>query len=175
MKILAFLQNMWVHAHQVLGVSRCHPISNAREDMIRYALFAGCLTGRRLKQAFGKTLCDCIIWQEASPVVSSNSRDYHSPNEAHIRAVLDKHTPDLVLIMTMRGADQIERIIHDCRGDMFPIVKCPHPAARAQDTTARLAEARASIDLAVALKAKESANPKAPGFVTGNYDGACER
>lgn len=50
MKTVAFLQNMWVRPHQVAVVAKDGAASDMRERLIRYALFAGCVTGRRLKE-----------------------------------------------------------------------------------------------------------------------------
>ena len=62
-----------------------------RERLIRYLLFAGCITGRRLKQALGEDLCQRIIWQEANPTVADNSKDYFPPSMPHLLAVMAKH------------------------------------------------------------------------------------
>lgn len=124
--IVAFLQNMWVRPHQVARVSRFDPLSEERKRMTAYALFAGCVTGRRLKRALGEDICSRIVWQEASPVVADNPRDYHPPDLQHVRAVLNKYQPQLVLCFTRAGEGLIRTMLDE--GTVF--VPCQHPAAR---------------------------------------------
>lgn len=129
--IVAFLQNMWVLPRQVATVSRWGALSEERERMIAYALFAGCVTGRRLKQVLGEELCEHITWQEASPVIAANPKDYHAPDTIHIRAVLDKHKPKVVLCFTKAGEPVIRGIV----GDEAMFIGCPHPACRQVSST----------------------------------------
>lgn len=110
MKIVAFLQNMWVLPSQVDGVSRWGATSPQRERMIHYALFAGCLTGRRLRQYLGEELCSEIKWQEANPTIADNPRDYFPPDRMHIGRVFMKHQPDLVLCFTKRGEKEVREM-----------------------------------------------------------------
>jgi hypothetical protein len=79
MKIVAFLQNMWVrNPESARRILKRAP--QVRERLIAYSLFAGCLTGRRLKAALGEELCQSIVWEEASPVIADNAKDYHPPD-----------------------------------------------------------------------------------------------
>jgi hypothetical protein len=94
--------------------------------MIHYALFAGCTTGRRLEAALGEDLCSCIRWQEANPFVANNPKDYFPPDPVHIRAVLSKHKPNVVLSFTKAGEAVIRTLLDE--GTVF--IPCPHPACR---------------------------------------------
>jgi hypothetical protein len=131
MKIVAFLQNMWVRNPEAARrILRRSP--EVRERLIAYALFAGCLTGRRLKAALGEDLCQSIVWEEASRVISDNPKDYHAPDAEHIKAVLAKHRPEVVLCFS-RGAEKVIRQLCSCR-----MISAPHPATRLKDIVARL-------------------------------------
>ena len=134
MKIVAFLQNMWVRPGQVESVSRSAPTSDQRERMIHYALFAGCATGRRLKSTFGDVLCQRIRWQEASPIVAGDPKTYFPPDPAHIGMVLKKHQPKIVLCFTRQGESAIRSMLD---GSVL-FIPCVHPACRAADTMDRL-------------------------------------
>lgn len=64
MKIVAFLQNSWFPAKSIATVKRAYegrPTPEGRARLTRAYLFFRCLTGRRLKAAFGEELCDSII------------------------------------------------------------------------------------------------------------------
>ena len=142
MKIVAFLQNMWVSPNRVAYVSSFNPVSETRELMIAYALFAGCLTGRRLEQVFGEQLCSDIIWQEANPTIADNPRTYYPPDNKHIAAVLSKHSPDVILCFTRAGEDAIKGLM-PYAVMFFP---CIHPAARGKDTLDRLRHTARALD-----------------------------
>ncbi len=70
MKVLGLLQNMWFkdpeRAKKTLAFYYEKKGDGGRERFISDMLFFGCLTGRRLRQAFGEERCDEIIWEEVS-------------------------------------------------------------------------------------------------------------
>jgi len=141
MKIVAFLQNMWVKPRQVKTVSKWPPLSEERERMIEYALFAGCLTGRRLKAALGEDVCNLIVWQEANPTIADNPKTYYPPDREHIRAVLEHHKPDMVICFTKAG----EAAIREALPPWLKFFPCVHPAARGADTVKQLAELKTGL------------------------------
>jgi hypothetical protein len=139
MKIVAFLQNMWVrNPERVRKMIAEDDTGELRERLIVFALFRGCLTGRRLKNVFGEDLCNEIVWEEASPVIDDNPKRYHVPVPDHIRAVLAKHQPDTVLCFTLAGSKIVGEI---CASLKIRFISAPHPAARQPDTIARLKSA----------------------------------
>lgn len=147
MTIVAFLQNMWVRdAAQIRSMINRDTTGRLRERLVRYSLFAGCLTGRRLKAAFGE-LCDEIVWEEASPVIDDNAKRYHPPVEAHIRAVLAKHQPGIVLCLTKRGEPALKAIVEAASTALRPIRFIPsiHPAARGPGAVLQLAAAAVKV------------------------------
>lgn len=137
MTILAFRQNQWFHnPAKVERLMQVYPQN--RESMIRYALFAGCLTGRRLKAAFGEELCDQIIWEEASPVISGHASDCPPADPQHMAAVITKHRPDVILVFGTIAGDGIKQISSGAFDRSLPIsvriIAGPHPAARGSQT-----------------------------------------
>lgn len=132
MKIVAFLQNMWVYPRSAPTVERHAPVSEERERMIEYCLFSGCLTGRRLRSALGEDLCDQITWQEANPTVATDPKKYYAPDPNHIRAVLDFHKPDAVICFT-RAGEAVLRSLCSCA-----FYAAPHPAAQQADVMEKL-------------------------------------
>lgn len=141
MKVVAFLQNMWVrNPAKIQRMFDSDPTGELRLRLIEYALFAGCLTGRRLKKGLGEDWCDAIIWEEASPVIDNDYKRYHPPEEAHITAVLAKHQPDLVLCFTKRGEPTVKKL---CK---CPVIGMPHPAARGKAPILALEATRKQLE-----------------------------
>lgn len=63
MTIVVILQNQWFKDPEgIRAMFAEHP--ERRERYIEAFLFMGCLTGKRLRSAFGDELCDEIIWEE---------------------------------------------------------------------------------------------------------------
>lgn len=161
MKVVAFLQNMWVRNPEKVKASlaRClerNGVAEAakyRRRMVAYALFAGCLTGRRLRAALGQEWCDRIIWEEASPEILGDSRTAPPPDRAHVRSVFMEHRPTVVIcfskpawpviqaegqgFMHGKGQGPIERV---------QLMLSPHPACRAKDVMFKLGEVRTKLE-----------------------------
>lgn len=144
MVILAFMQNMWVR--DPIRVKRCIEQfgEGYRRRLIHYALFAGCLSGRRLQSAFGKEVCDQIKWEEASREITGYANAAPPADPAHIAAVLSQFNPDVVLCFGRIAGDAVPALY---TGRM---ILAPHPAARGPDTLIKLRGAvtdlRAIID-----------------------------
>jgi hypothetical protein len=141
MTIVAFLQNMWVKNPERTKASIEKYGPRYRLKVIAYALFAGCLTGRRLKQALGESLCEQIIWEEANPTIAGNPKDYYPPDAEHIKSVLAEHKPDVVICFTKAGEQEIKSLC-TCR-----FISSPHPAARGADTISKLQAVKEQIEV----------------------------
>ena len=137
MNILAFLQNQWAHQPwQVLDLFARRPAH--RTEIIRRML-ARSYTGSRLRAAFGDDLFDAIVWDNASPVVTSRPRpaprrDVWSRIAAinHVDEILARARPAVVLAF----GQVAQWAMND-----FPEQRCitgPHPAARRSDTAGEL-------------------------------------
>jgi len=138
-KVLAFLQNMWVIDPKRIEASITRHGEAYRRRLIAYALFAGCLTGRRLRMAFGRDTCQRIIWEEASREIAGNAREVCKPDHAHIAAVLERERPDVVLAFGQVAGAAVAGLWHG------RLICAPHPAARQAGTLDRLREAAADL------------------------------
>ena len=129
--IVAFLQNLWVKDPQ-----RIQKILDGHDDKFRRALlkrllFAGGLTGKRLRSAFGN-LCEQIIWDEASREIAGVSSGICQPDLAHIKNVLDTYKPNVVVVFGNIARDAVVPL---WSGELICL---PHPAARQADVMDRL-------------------------------------
>ncbi len=124
MKIVAFLQNQWFRNPEgIKAMFAENP--ERRERYIEAFLFMGCLTGKRLQAVFGEELCGAIIWEEISPEIGGHASSKFPANPAHIRAVLEKHKPTVVLAFGKLASDALRSMEVDAA-----IIYGPHPAAR---------------------------------------------
>jgi hypothetical protein len=130
--IVAFLQNMWVRDPDRVRSDIAKYGEQHRLRLIQYCLFAGCLTGRRLKTAFGDELLEQIIWEESTREIAGNSRHVFPPDFVHIQAVLAEIKPRVVIAFGRIAGDAVKKVWNG------PLVCCSHPAARQADTVGRL-------------------------------------
>src|SRR5580692_11689610 len=131
MKIVAFLQNQWFkEPERVKAMLALHDNDRVMQERVRrrlihYALFAGCVTGRRLKKAFGN-LTDKIIWEEGSREISGNASQFFPPDESHIRKIIDTERPDFILSFGRANRPIIESLCPSSRKDVM-VIYMPHP------------------------------------------------
>jgi hypothetical protein len=148
-KILAFLQNQWFDdpdgVKAMLARHDHEPVirERVRRRLIHYALFAGCLTGRRLKKAFGDLTSE-ILWEEGSRVISGNARDFHPPDAVHIRWTIIEEKPDFILCFGRANKPIIEAICPSSDKSVR-VIYMPHPAARQVTVPQALADGMASL------------------------------
>lgn len=132
MTVVAFMQNMWVkdpaRVQQLIGLHG----EAYRRRLIATALFAGCLSGRRLKAAFGEETCRRIIWEESTREIAGDPRTIFPADPQHIAAVLAEQKPRVVLTFGRIAADAVRPL---WGGNL---IESPHPAARQADTMERL-------------------------------------
>lgn len=132
MKVLAVLQNMWVKdPDSVRRMIERTP--KARRRLICYSLFAGCRTGRVLRQVFGEDCSRRFVWDESTREIAGNPRDTFPPDLAHLRAVLDEVKPDVVLAFGRIASNALTALVTADK-----LLTGPHPTARQPDTIARL-------------------------------------
>jgi hypothetical protein len=147
MRIVAFLQNQWLNNaeqhERVLTHYKATDIEHywkLRRRMIPFALFRGCLTGRRIKAAFGESLCDEIVWEEASPKIASKSSGAFPADVGHMQSVIVRETPDVVLCFGLIAQSGFRQLLN--RPMMIP---APHPAARHAAVKRELQNASATL------------------------------
>lgn len=144
---LAFLQNMWVRdPDRVRALIEKHG-EEYRTRFMHQALFSGCLTGRRIKAAFGDELLRTIHFEEASREIAGDSKTICQPDPDHIRKTLDQHQPRIVLTF---GKVASEAVAPLWSGRSIQI---PHPAARQPETVMRLKAAALEYSQFVATEA----------------------
>ena len=114
------------------------PRYKLRRRLLHYALFAGCLTGRRLKLAFDSLVGE-IVWDEASPEIGGCHSSVFPADPAHIKSILEAEQPDIVLAF---GGIAIPAL-----RELKPkiLLEGPHPAARQSDVMARLQSMAANL------------------------------
>jgi hypothetical protein len=130
--IVAFLQNQWFKDPQrVEKIYARHATLEERASLNARCLFRGCLTGKRLDAAFGKDLCNEIVWEEASPKKSGKSSGAFPADADHIRRIIEHYRPDVVLCfgrVAVQGVLNSLRLIQGVHS--IEIRGGPHPAAR---------------------------------------------
>jgi hypothetical protein len=132
-KVVAFLQNQWFkEPERVREIYAKRPA--LREELNKRFLFAGCLTGRRLRKAFGE-LCGSIVWEEVSREVAGESSGCFDPDPSHIGAVINKHKPDIILIFGKVALEGVSLAPEACG---IELITCPHPASRQKDVVEQL-------------------------------------
>lgn len=132
MKVLAVLQNQWFHdPAQVKAIIERTPA--ARRKIITRSLFAGCRTGRVLRNVFGVQRCSEIVWEEASREIGGEASSVFPADLAHLRVVLEEEKPAIVLGFGRIACDALAGLVNG-----FDLVVGPHPVARGLDTLPRL-------------------------------------
>lgn len=140
MKILAVLQNQWFKDPEAWRRSiERHP--HMRRRMIAFALFRGCLTGRRLKAVFGEDLCHDIVWEEASPHIGGHASSAFPADIPHLKAMLTEIEPNVVLAFGRIASDALTQIVQE-----QPLLVGPHPAARGAETLPRMHAMKKELD-----------------------------
>lgn len=139
--VLAVMQNQWVRDPDHLRRILDRHDAAFRRQMIARLLFMGCVSGKRLKAAFGSEIINKIVWEEASPVITGSPREAPPADVDHLARVIEELKPDLVLtfgriatngVLTALGRRLCER--EERSG--FPILSAPHPASRNPDALA---------------------------------------
>lgn len=142
MKIVAFLQCAWFHNPAAVQAAIARQPADRqlefRQRFLHRALFAGGMTGTRLKAALGMDICGRILWEEASTELGTESSAQFPPNLEHIARVLKEFEPGVVIAFGNVAHDALLAL-----GELdLPhgrMLFAPHPAARYADTAARLA------------------------------------
>lgn len=148
MKTVAFLQNMWVKNPERVRWMIAQNGERYRRRLIEMLLFAGCLTGRRLRAAFGDELLAGIVWEETTRQIAGDPKTIFPTDLEHICGVLAEEKPDVVLTF---GKIAYAAVAPVWTGGL---IAAPHPAARQADVVFRLTEA---ADRFSAMKARAAA------------------
>ena len=134
--IVAFLQNQWWPPKSIKSIEYAYrkhgSTPEGRADLNARYLFFRCLTGRRLKLAFGDDLCNEIIWENASSQIASLSNQAFPPDVDHITKVILHFKPQIVITLgkqALNGLAEAEKLILPAQRWKHHMIG-PHPAAR---------------------------------------------
>ena len=132
---LAFLQNMWVKRPEETRRAIERFGETYRVRLIRYALFAGCKTGRNLKRTFGDELIERIVFEETTREIAGDAKTIFPADPAHIKAVLAHHRP--LVVLTFGG------IAHEAVRPYWTgkYIHAHHPASRHPESWQTLVDA----------------------------------
>lgn len=132
---VAFLQNMWVRDPAAVQAQIELHGEAYRLRFMAHALFAGCVTGRRLRLAFGTELIEQILWEETTREIADNPRTVYPAQKEHIRTVLETYKPMVVLTFGRIAEESVRPLWNG------ELIVSPHPCARVQDTAGKLKSA----------------------------------
>lgn len=153
MKIVAFLQCAWFHnpAAVQAAIERQAPERRLeyRQRFLARALFAGCNTGRRLKDGLGMPLCNRIIWEEASTQLGEEASAVFPPDMEHIRSVLESFQPEVVVAFGAVARDAL-RQLGESDDSTGRLLIAPHPSSRQQDLKEQLAKLKEELEFRIA-------------------------
>lgn len=119
--VVAFLQNVW-HPQP----ERIHAFIErfGRKVALPRLLFGlGSKTGKVLLEWVGEGLCGHIIWEETSPEVTGTAAGCPKYSLPHMRAVIEEHSPDVVLLFGERARTAWEAMEYPHKAFSYP-----HPA-----------------------------------------------
>lgn len=145
MKVLAFLQNMWVKdpAKVQVSLDRWKDTPEFWNRMVASLLFSGCITGRRIKTAFGDDLAFSIIYDECTKEIADNPKVILKPDFEHIANTIKRIKPDVIITFGNHAYKAVTSMYES--GAIFyhtvptcKIIVSPHPAARQPDTLDKL-------------------------------------
>ena len=149
MKIIAFLQNLWVkNPERVKEMFARHP--DGREYMLRMLLFHGGRTGKILMDTLGEELVNKIVWEESTTEISGNANAVFPADLGHIRRVINKHKPEAVVTFGRIASKAVFIVANGMMAEpadfQFELLCVPHPCARpAADPIGALAELKQKL------------------------------
>lgn len=130
-KAVAFLQNVWVKDPEKFRYLIKRHGEEFRRRALTYALFAGCLTGKRIKRAFGDST-DIIAWDEASRHIGDKASSKFPADLDHIHDVITFYKPELVITFGTVATNAVYKVWAG------KVISGPHPAARLKTTIPEL-------------------------------------
>jgi hypothetical protein len=134
-RVLGILQNQWFkNPESARRIYASHNGDRERSAKFRAsALFMGCLTGRRIRDAFGEDMRHIITYEEASPEIGSVSSAAFPADKFHITKAIEWWEPEIVIAFGKIAGDgvlQAMKHMEFCGTNGFYFTAAPHPAAR---------------------------------------------
>lgn len=122
---LAFLQNMWVRNPERIKNAIARDGEGFRRYFMRYALFAGCKTGRMIKKAFDHELIEQIEFEETTREISGNPKEIFPADLKHIEESIARHNPHVIIAFGAIAHKAVEPLAKS-----RPYIYAHHPASR---------------------------------------------
>jgi hypothetical protein len=141
MKVLAFLQNLWIkELEKARRMIDCP--SWARGKLIEDSILDGCDTSGRAHAAL-RDRQEHIIWIEASPVIRAEPREYPTPDIGRIVAEIDREAPDLIICFKGPAGEVITEI---CKNRRISLFRFQNPTSRNGPITGELRHLLAKLN-----------------------------
>lgn len=154
-RAMMLLQNQWFNdvdrAKVTLSMYKEHKGERwGWNRFVRDMLFMGCLTGKRIKAAFGEDLCydESVVFEETSTDMGGHPSSVFPPNESHLVKSLEKYRPKVIVAFGVLACEALKLPkvrVAVSMGNIKVIETC-HPAARGSDTLARLTTAATALE-----------------------------
>lgn len=129
-KVLAIMQNQWVRDPAQLQRILDRHDEAFRRQMVARLLFMGCVSGKRIKAAFGD-LIHRIVWEEASRVITGSPHEAPPADVDHIVKVIEELKPSIVLTFGKIATNGTLKALSRLEGShRFTVMSAPHPASR---------------------------------------------
>lgn len=138
---LAFLQNMWVKDPERVRKAIEEDGEEFRRRFMRYALFAGCKTGRMITKAFGKSLVEAMEFEETTRVISGNPKEILPVDLVHMRNAIELHKPKVIIAFGAIAHNAMAQIPHAAK-----YIQAHHPASRHPDSYQNLVTAAKTLN-----------------------------
>ncbi len=144
MKILAFLQNQWFRdpdkiRKMIAEAGDAQRQKELRRRLTKWALFAGCKTGRVLNRCLGEDLCERMIWEESSKDIGGHSSASFPADLAHIAECYEEFQPEIVVGFGRTAGDALVALREEYQiPTKVVFLSAPHPAARHQGVEAEI-------------------------------------
>jgi hypothetical protein len=134
-KIVAFLQNLWVKdPEKMRQIFDRHPGFESRAYMLRTLLMRGGRTGKILKATLGMETINQIIWEETTTQIAGDPKTIFPADLSHIRKVLNFYKPEAVVTFGRIASKSVFLVANGMLAEpaefTFELLCVPHPCAR---------------------------------------------
>ena len=146
-KVFGLLQNSWFYDPPRIKQAMQRYRNLGREDMaekyrrrlLEYSLFAGCRSGRNLRDTLGDEWCDRMTWENASLELTDCASDVFPADFKHIMNRVKEERPDIIVGFGRVACDALASLQGSIANYFrFVYITAPHPTARQPETQARL-------------------------------------
>lgn len=142
LKVVCVLQNQWFYDPPRIKRMLAYPTQDKqklRRRLLAYALFAGCKSGRMLRQHLGDKWCDRALWENASDEIGDCASSCFPADPRHLLTVVRTEKPHVVIGFGKVACDAFhngqdyergQRDVIEWGGHEFHFISASHPTAR---------------------------------------------